>query len=194
MFGPVSGGQFNPVVSFVDARFGGISRRDAFAYLPAQVCGCILGAIVANVMFSVSAISISTGCDLCDRCGGPERRQQPRVHRGAVVAQRRGPPLSLVLDVAQPLSYCIGERVALSGGRSVRSSQRAALGLHQQVSQPVLGHLPRQRPVLRAPASGRCRAKQLLYLAAAREAQLGVVDRGAPALHQRDAASGSCVS
>jgi arsenate reductase len=60
MFGPVSGGHFNPVVSFVDARFGGISRRDALAYLPAQLLGCILGAITANVMFALSAISIST--------------------------------------------------------------------------------------------------------------------------------------
>jgi arsenate reductase len=60
MFGPVSGGHFNPVVSFVDAAFGGISRRDALAYLPAQVAGCILGAITANVMFALSAISIST--------------------------------------------------------------------------------------------------------------------------------------
>jgi glycerol uptake facilitator-like aquaporin len=60
MFGPVSGGHFNPVVSFVDAAFGGISRRDALAYLPAQVTGCILGAITANVMFSLSAVSIST--------------------------------------------------------------------------------------------------------------------------------------
>jgi arsenate reductase len=60
MFGPVSGGHFNPVVSFVDAHYGGISRRDALAYLPAQVIGCILGAIAANVMFSLSAISIST--------------------------------------------------------------------------------------------------------------------------------------
>src|SRR5712672_582236 len=45
MFGPVSGGHFNPVVSFVDAHFGGISHRDALAYLPAQVAGCTLGAI-----------------------------------------------------------------------------------------------------------------------------------------------------
>jgi arsenate reductase len=60
MFGPVSGGHFNPVVSFVDARFGGISRREALAYLPAQLLGCILGAITANVMFALSAISIST--------------------------------------------------------------------------------------------------------------------------------------
>jgi arsenate reductase len=60
MFGPVSGGHFNPVVSFVDAAFGGLSWRDAVAYLPSQVLGCIFGAIVANVMFSVTAIEIST--------------------------------------------------------------------------------------------------------------------------------------
>ena len=60
MFGPVSGGHFNPVVSFVDAYFGGISRRDALAYLPAQVAGCTLGAISANIMFSLAAVSIST--------------------------------------------------------------------------------------------------------------------------------------
>jgi arsenate reductase len=60
MFGPVSGGHFNPVVSFVDAHFGGISRRDALAYLAAQTTGCILGASVANIMFSLTAISIST--------------------------------------------------------------------------------------------------------------------------------------
>jgi arsenate reductase len=47
-------------VSFVDATFGGIRWRDALAYLPAQVGGCILGAIAANAMFSLSAISFST--------------------------------------------------------------------------------------------------------------------------------------
>jgi len=59
MFGPVSGGHFNPIVSFVDAAFGGLSWRDAGAYLPAQVAGCVTGAIAANVMFSLSAINIS---------------------------------------------------------------------------------------------------------------------------------------
>jgi arsenate reductase len=60
MFGPISGGHFNPVVSFVDARFGGISWRNAAAYLPLQTYGCICGAIVANAMFSEPAISLST--------------------------------------------------------------------------------------------------------------------------------------
>ena len=60
MFGPVSGGHFNPVVSLVDAAFGGLSRRDTLAYIPAQIAGCIAGAIAANGMFAVSAVSIST--------------------------------------------------------------------------------------------------------------------------------------
>ena len=59
MFGSVSGGHFNPVVSFVDAAFGGLRWRDAAAYLPAQVTGCIGGAVVANLMFSRAAVSIS---------------------------------------------------------------------------------------------------------------------------------------
>jgi len=60
MFGPVSGGHFNPVVSLVDASFGGLRWRDAAAYIPAQVGGCILGAVAANGMFALTAVSIST--------------------------------------------------------------------------------------------------------------------------------------
>jgi glycerol uptake facilitator-like aquaporin len=59
MFGPVSGGHFNPVVSFVDAALGGMRWRVAAAYLPAQVAGCIGGAVLANLMFSQPAVSIS---------------------------------------------------------------------------------------------------------------------------------------
>jgi glycerol uptake facilitator-like aquaporin len=59
MFGPVSGGHFNPIVSFVDAAFSGLSWRDAAAYLPAQVTGCIAGAVLANLMFALPAVSIS---------------------------------------------------------------------------------------------------------------------------------------
>ena len=60
MFGPVSGAHFNPVVSFADAAFGGLSWRDAAAYLPAQVAGCVGGAVLANLMFAQAAVSIST--------------------------------------------------------------------------------------------------------------------------------------
>ena len=60
MVGPVSGAHLNPVVSFVDAAFGGMSWRSAMAYLLAQVAGCSSGAVVANLMFSRDAVSIST--------------------------------------------------------------------------------------------------------------------------------------
>src|SRR6202789_1034527 len=50
IFGPVSGGHFNPVVSLADATFGGLRWRDALAYIPVQAAGCILGAITATGM------------------------------------------------------------------------------------------------------------------------------------------------
>jgi arsenate reductase len=59
MFGPVSGGHFNPVVSLVDASFRGLRWRHAFTYIPVQVAGCIAGAVTANAMFALAAISIS---------------------------------------------------------------------------------------------------------------------------------------
>jgi glycerol uptake facilitator-like aquaporin len=60
MFGPVSGAHFNPVVSLVDAVFGGLSWSDAGCYLAAQVTGCVAGAVIANLMFSEAAVSLST--------------------------------------------------------------------------------------------------------------------------------------
>lgn len=60
VFGPVSGAHFNPVVSIVDATFGGMTWRAAAAYIPAQVAGCVSGAVLANAMFDLAPVSIST--------------------------------------------------------------------------------------------------------------------------------------
>jgi len=60
MFGPVSGGHFNPVVSLADAALGGLPWRHALAYVPAQVLGCVTGAVLANVMFATDPVSVST--------------------------------------------------------------------------------------------------------------------------------------
>jgi glycerol uptake facilitator-like aquaporin len=48
------------VVSLVDAALGGLRWRHAFAYIPSQLAGCVAGAMVANAMFGLTAISIST--------------------------------------------------------------------------------------------------------------------------------------
>jgi arsenate reductase len=60
VFGAVSGAHFNPVVSFVDAAFAGISWSTAGAYGVAQVAGCVSGAVTANALFARAAFEIST--------------------------------------------------------------------------------------------------------------------------------------
>lgn len=60
VLGPVSGAQFNPVVTLVDAWFGGTRWRDVAPYVVAQVIGACLGAILANLMFGLSAVTLST--------------------------------------------------------------------------------------------------------------------------------------
>jgi arsenate reductase len=58
--GVVSGAHFNPVVTLADRLLGGTSTRDAGVYVVAQVGGACVGAIVANVMFGLSAVELST--------------------------------------------------------------------------------------------------------------------------------------
>jgi glycerol uptake facilitator-like aquaporin len=59
-FGPVSGAHFNPVVTLTDRIFGGVTNRQVAVYLPAQVVGGVVGAVLANLMFNLDAVSIST--------------------------------------------------------------------------------------------------------------------------------------
>ncbi len=58
--GSVSGAHFNPVVTMVDWRLGGISARGVGVYVSAQLCGAISGAILANLMFDLPAVEWST--------------------------------------------------------------------------------------------------------------------------------------
>jgi glycerol uptake facilitator-like aquaporin len=58
--GPVSGAHFNPVVTLVDRLLGGISTGEAALYVVVQVIGGCLGCVIANLMFSVPAIDVST--------------------------------------------------------------------------------------------------------------------------------------
>jgi len=60
VFAPVSGAHFNPVVTLVDVLLGHRRWVDVAAYLPAQVVGCIAGAVLANLMFGEAAVSWST--------------------------------------------------------------------------------------------------------------------------------------
>jgi len=58
--GSVSGAHLNPVVSAADAVFGGLRLRELAAYVIAQVAGAVVWVIMANVMFSLPAVSASS--------------------------------------------------------------------------------------------------------------------------------------
>lgn len=80
VLGPVSGAHFNPVVSAVDWVLGrrsrtGLSGRDALAYMAAQTAGAAGGAVLANLMFALPAVSVSTTA-----------RSAPHLWIGEVVA------------------------------------------------------------------------------------------------------------
>ena len=65
--GPVSGAHFNPVITLADRFFGGITSRDAAAYIGAQAMGAVCGSLLANAMFALPTLEASTRT----RSGGP---------------------------------------------------------------------------------------------------------------------------
>jgi glycerol uptake facilitator-like aquaporin len=75
IFSTVSGSHFNPIVSIADATLGHRSWRDVAGYIPAQILGCIVGAMLSNLMFGLNAITFST-----------KDRQDPALLIGEVVA------------------------------------------------------------------------------------------------------------
>ncbi len=60
MFGAVSGAHFNPAVTLLDRLLGTTSTRDTVLYIVAQVVGGCLGTVLANLMFELPAIDLST--------------------------------------------------------------------------------------------------------------------------------------
>jgi arsenate reductase len=75
MMGAVSGAHFNPVVSLVDRALGSTTTRDTAAYIGAQVVGACLGAVLANAMFDLPLVELST-----------HRRSSPALWLSEVVA------------------------------------------------------------------------------------------------------------
>jgi arsenate reductase len=58
--GSVSGAHFNPAVTIIDRWFGGIDTPTAVWYVAAQTAGGCAGVMIANVMFDLDAINLST--------------------------------------------------------------------------------------------------------------------------------------
>jgi arsenate reductase len=80
MFGPVSGAHFNPVVSLGDRWLGhrrmtGRRPAELGVYVVAQIFGAIAGSVLANLMFGLPAVQLSTTA-----------RDRPYLWLGEVVA------------------------------------------------------------------------------------------------------------
>lgn len=60
VFGPISGAHFNPAVSSVMAIKGDLPRSLLAPYIGAQLLGAVLGAWLANSMFDLSILQISS--------------------------------------------------------------------------------------------------------------------------------------
>ena len=67
LFVPVSGAQFNPVVTLVQWVSRRMNGRDVVPFVVAQTIGACLGAMTANAMFGLDAVDVSEKI----RDGGP---------------------------------------------------------------------------------------------------------------------------
>ena len=81
ILGPISGAEFNPIVSLAKVALLGRAWRDALAFLPAQVAGCVSGAILANVMFALPVVQWSTH----NRVSGPHFLSEVIATAGLVI-------------------------------------------------------------------------------------------------------------
>ena len=58
-FGSISGAHFNPAVTLADTLEGGLTWTEASGYVPVQILGGVTGTVIAHLMFSLQAISLS---------------------------------------------------------------------------------------------------------------------------------------
>lgn len=74
--GPISGAHLNPVVTLAERLLGGgLSWTECLCYWLAQIAGAVVGVIIANLMFSLAPVEVST-----------KMRSGPGLWLGEVVA------------------------------------------------------------------------------------------------------------
>ena len=138
--GPVSGAHFNPIVTLADRILGGINTRDAGVYVVVQIVGACVGAIVANLMFDLPAVTLST-----------HTRSSSGLWLGEVVAA-----FGLILVILGVV------RSGRASARRVRGRwlhrRRVLVHLLDQLRQPCRHDRPHRSPT-RSPASRRAASR-----------------------------------
>ena len=151
--GPISGAHFNPIVTLVDRAHGGTSTRDASTYIAAQVLGACAGTMVANLMFDLPAVTLST-----------HTRSSAALWLGEIVAT-----FGLLLTILAVVRSGRIERGALRGRRLHRGrvlvhvfhQLRESRPHHRTLThQHLRRHQAEQRPHVRHRATRRRRARR----------------------------------
>ncbi len=139
--GPVSAA-FNPVVTLAERLLGALSTAAAAALLAAQVVGCCLGAVLANLMFGLEPVTLST----TSRGGGG-------VWLGEVVATFG--LLVVIFGVVRSgrdthLAYAVGGFVAAYWFTSSTSFANPAITIGRMLSDTFAGIAPGSAPAFLA--------------------------------------------
>jgi D-hexose-6-phosphate mutarotase len=118
-FGPISGAQFNPVVTLVVAWERGLPWRDVPSYVAAQVGGALVGVAVADLMFDLARSrardsrrhpASGARAGTCSRLGAtPDARAR---------AQRAISPAESPMDIAQlDKTFGHGDQITITAGK-----------------------------------------------------------------------------
>lgn len=100
---PVSAA-FNPVVTLVERALGLVGTRDALLLIAGQMAGGVVGAIAANLMFELPAVSMST----TDRSGGGQWFAEVVATLGLVLVIFG----SVRADRARTVAFAVGGYIA----------------------------------------------------------------------------------
>lgn len=87
--GPVSAA-FNPAVTLAERALGAVTTKAAAVFIAAQVTGCCVGTVLANVMFKLPAVNLSTHHRSSGALWLGERTQQCPPGSGKRRATRTG--------------------------------------------------------------------------------------------------------
>ncbi|MEO6155425.1 MAG: MIP/aquaporin family protein [Thermomonas sp.] len=96
VFGPVSGAHMNPAVSAVMAARGDLPGRLLMGYVSVQLAGAVCGAWLANAMFDMPVLELSTKA----RTGSGQWLGEVVATAGLILVVLRAPPARVAAMVA----------------------------------------------------------------------------------------------
>lgn len=166
-FGSISGAHFNPVVSLADAMEGGLRWSEAAAYMGAQVCGGLLGTLVAHGMFKLPLIALS----LHERSGAAQFLSEFIATFGLVVVI-----LGCTRARSSATAFAVGSYITAAYWFTASTSfANPAVTIARALSDTFAGIRPADVPlfVLAQIAGGICAAILFRWLAPSARGQAG---------------------